>query len=377
MKKVLVTGSSGLIGTAICEKFAQSGWDVIGVDKYLRSYFLKSSEAETKGQVQELQEKYSNIMQKEYNINDLENMAEIIKDIDAIVHCAAQVSHPRSLEIPLEDAKTNIMGTLNLLELTRTLNPDIPFAFISSNKVYGDYPNYFNYKTIDDGVYKRYENCVYDSFNEELPIDRCGHTPFGVSKAAADLYTQEYAQNYNMTTATFRGGCLIGKNQKAVEVHGFLGFFAKQILLKEKLYIYGGGYRVRDNIHSSDVAEVIYLWITNPKPNPIGKYGTPYNLGGMRENSVSIFETMDAIQAKTGIKPIYELAPERESDHLWWISDMSKFKRDYPEWKGLTKSLDFIFNELISHYIKLYNLDIELKQPNYFEKIRVKKTNEI
>lgn len=370
MKRVLVTGSSGLIGSVVCERFAKEGWEVYGVDKYLRSYFLNSKEAETKGQIQELQKIYNNIKQFEYDINDHDKMKKLITDIDAVVHCAAQVSHPRSLEIPIEDAETNIMGTLNLLELLRINNPKVPFAFISSNKVYGDYPNYYNYEIIDDGIYKRYENTLYDSFNEELPIDRCGHTPFGVSKTAADLYTQEYAHNYGMITATFRGGCLIGKNQKAVEVHGFLGFFTKQILLRQKLFLYGGGYRVRDNIHSSDVAEIIYLWITHPKPNPIGNYGIPYNLGGMRKNSVSIFETIEAIEAKTGLKALYQDAPSRESDHLWWISDMSKFSKDYPEWNGPSKDLDFIFNELILHWIEEFNLDVELKEKDYFKELR-------
>ncbi len=370
MKKVLVTGSSGLIGTATCEKFAQEGWDVVGVDKYLRSYFFQSEEAETKGQIQALQKKYPNIEQFEYDINDIEKMKELIINVDAIVHLAAQVSHPRSLEIPLEDAKTNIMGTLNILELARKYNNEIPIAVMTSNKVYGDYPNYFNYKIIDDGIYKRYENMVYDSFNEELPIDRCGHTPFGVSKVAADLYAQEYAHNYNMKTATFRGGCLIGSNQKAVEAHGFLGFFTKQILIQEKIKIFGGGYRVRDNIHSSDVAEVMYRWVVDPRPNALGIYGVPYNLGGMRENSVSIYETITAIEEKTGLKAIFEEAPERESDHLWWISDMSKFKKDYPEWNGLTKNLDFIFNELIENWINFYNLDIKNRKEDFFKKNR-------
>jgi len=370
MKKVLVTGSSGLIGSAVCEKFAIMGWEVYGVDKYLRSQFLQSDDAETKGQIQKIQENYKNVKQYDYDIANIEKMRELIKQVDAIVHCAAQVSHPRSLEIPIEDAQTNIMGTLNLLEITRKYNSEIPFAFISSNKVYGDYPNYFKYEIIDNEVYKRYENSLYDSFDESLPVDRCGHTPFGVSKLAADLYSQEYAHNYGMITATFRGGCLIGKNQKAVETHGFLGFFTKQVLLKKKINIYGGGYRVRDNIHSTDVAEVLYQWIKSPKPNQIGLYGIPYNLGGMRENSVSIYETLDAIKAKTGIEPIYEDAPARESDHIWWISDMSKFRRDYPEWKGLTKNLDFIFNELLQNWIDLYDLDITIQAKNYFSEIR-------
>ena len=370
MRKVLVTGSSGLIGSAVCERFAQKNWEVIGIDKYLRSYFLDSTEAETKGQIQKLQERYSNIIQYNYDINNIEKMTKLIKGVDAIVHCAAQVSHPRSLEIPIEDAQTNIMGTLNLLELTRKFNSKIPFAFISSNKVYGDYPNYYAYEIIDNGIYKRYENSLFDSFNEQLPIDHSGHTPFGVSKAAADLYTQEYAINYDMITATFRGGCLIGRNQKAVEAHGFLGFFTKQILLKKKIKLFGEGYRVRDNIHSSDVAEIIFLWVTNPRPDHLGKYGKTYNLGGMRQNSVSLFETIEAIEQKTGVKATYEEFPARESDHLWWISDMSKYKRDYPEWQGLTKDLDYIFNELIESWIGFYHLNVSLQEKNYFKRIR-------
>jgi CDP-paratose 2-epimerase len=371
MKRVLITGSSGLIGTATCEKFAREGWEVVGVDKYLRGQIFKSKDAETYGQIQKLQEIYPSITQHEIDIAELDEMKKIIESVDAIVHLAAQVSHPKSLEIPLEDARINIMGTLNLLELTRHVNHDIPFAFMSSNKVYGDYPNYFNYKIVDKGAYKRYENPVYDSFNEELPIDRCGHTPFGVGKVAADLYTQEYARNYGMVTATFRGGCFTGANQRAVEQHGFLGFFAKQVLSQNMLHLYGGGYRVRDNIHASDVAEALYLWINKPRPDATGVFGTPYNIGGMRQNSVSIFETLAALEAKTGIKPAYDEAPERESDHLWWISDMSKFKKDYPEWKGITRDLDSIFNELIAVNIETSNLDITLQDEDYFTRLRL------
>ncbi len=369
MKKILITGSSGLIGSALCERFAQARWEVHGVDNYLRSYLLQTKEAETKGQIQFLQKKYPNIVQHNNDINELELMGELIGDIDAIVHCAAQVSHPRSLEIPIQDAKINLFGTLNLLELTRKFNSEIPFAFISSNKVYGDIPNRCKYKIIDDGFYKRYENCDYDSFDESISIDQSHHTPFGVSKAAADMYTQDYALSYNMKTATFRGGCLIGKNQKAAESQGFLGFFTKQILLKNKIKIFGGRYRVRDNIHSSDVAEIIYLWINSPVPNIDGQYGKAYNIGGMRQNSISIFETMAAVQAKTGNTPFFEEMSERKADHLWWITNMSKFKRDYPKWKGITKDLDFIFNELIENYIDFYDLNIEIQQPDYFNNL--------
>lgn len=368
MKTVIVTGSSGLIGSACVEKFLLKGWKVIGIDNFTREK-LFGKEADTHSNLDPFNNE-KNFLFVESDIRNNETVIPLIKDADAVVHLAAQPSHPRSLEIPMEDFHINAFGTLNLLELTRKYNKDIPFAFMSSNKVYGDYPNFFNYVIIDDGIYKRYENTAFDSFDEHLPIDGCGHTPFGVSKTAADLYTQEYAINYGMTTATFRGGCLIGSHQKAVEMHGFLGFFTKQILLRNKLFVYGGGYRVRDNIHSSDVADALYLWITHPKPSHTGQFGKPYNLGGMRENSVSIYEAISAIEAKTGLKANFEEAPERESDHLWWISNMSRFKNDYPEWKGPEKDLDYIFNELIQNWITILNLNINLKQPDYFRELR-------
>jgi CDP-paratose 2-epimerase len=201
-----------------------------------------------------------------------------------------------------------------------------------------------------------------------LAVDRCGHTPFGASKLAADIYAQEYGINYGLKTATFRGGCLTGKNSRAVELHGYLPYIIKCALTKKKYFIYGGGYRVRDQIHSSDVASVIYEFIKKPKPNANGLYGEPYNLGGERKNSISIFETIDAIEAKTSMKLEYEEAQDRESDHMWWISDMSKFRKDYPSWK-LTKDLDYIFNEIIEFYINELKLNITLKNKDYFKKI--------
>ncbi|MBU0761872.1 MAG: NAD-dependent epimerase/dehydratase family protein [Candidatus Altiarchaeota archaeon] len=365
MKSVLITGSNGLIGSACVEKFASEGWKVIGLDNNMRGQIF-GDDGSTKKTGEKLSKKLKNSEFIECDIRDNKVVEPLIEGVDAVVHCAAQPSHPRSLEIPLEDFQINAWGTLNLLEMVRKNNPDIPFAFMSTNKVYGDAPNFFRYEVVG----RRFENTQYDSFDEKLQIDHCGHTPFGVSKVAADLYCQEYAINYGLKTATFRGGCLIGSNQKAVEMHGFLGFFTKQILLKNKLKLYGGGLRVRDNIHSSDVAEVLHTWVCNPRPNQLGKYGTAYNLGGMRENSVSIFETIDACEAKTGFKAIWEEAPERESDHIWWISDMSRFKKDYPLWKGLTKDLDYIFNELLQNWIDVFGLKVKLKEKDYFRKIR-------
>jgi len=368
MKNILITGSSGLIGSACVDKFLQEGWNVIGIDNFARGHFF-GNDADTHGNL-EFFKKRENFTFYETDIRNNDIVIPLIQDADAIIHLAAQPSHPRSLEIPMEDFQVNAFGTLNLLELVRKYNTEIPFAYMSSNKVYGDIPNLFNYTIIENDIYKRYENTAFDSFDEHLPIDGCGHTPFGVSKTAADLYCQDYARNYGLTTATFRGGCLIGANQKAVEMHGFLGFFTKQILLQKKLFIYGGGYRVRDNIHSSDVADILYLWVMQPRPSQTGKFGTPYNLGGMRPNSVSIYETIAAIEAKTGLIANYEEAPERESDHLWWITNMSRFKNDYPEWGGPKKDLDDIFNELLQNWIGIFRINSDLKEPHYFRKLR-------
>ncbi|MBI2559308.1 NAD-dependent epimerase/dehydratase family protein [Candidatus Woesearchaeota archaeon] len=359
--RVLVTGGIGLIGSACCKLLLEKGHEVVSVDNNTRKA-LFGDEANNLANMDDDFSGNKNLELVDADIRNEELMSKIIKNVDALIHLAAQPSHPKSLEIPMEDFQINAYGTLLLLEITRQLNPEIPFAFMSTNKVYGDYPNYFNYKIIG----RRYENVALESFNEELPTDRCGHTPFGVSKLAADTYTQEYAINYGLKTATFRGGCLTGKNSRAVEMHGFLPYIIKCALTRKRYYVYGGGYRVRDQVHSSDVAAALYEFIKNPKPGILGSYGKVYNLGGGRENSVSIFETIDAIKAKTSIELDFEDAPERESDHIWWISDLSKFKKDYPLWK-LTKDKDFIFNEIIEHYITSLGLPVKLGMEDYFK----------
>lgn len=361
--KVLITGGLGLIGSACCKHFVANGWEVVVVDNNMRQAIF-GADASTAITAEE-DDVFKNVEIVHADIRDKDVMEKIVKRVDAIVHLAAQPSHPRSLEIPMEDFQINAFGTLQLLELTRQHNHDIPFAFMSSNKVYGDYPNFFNYKIVG----KRYENTAVDSFDEQLPIDRCGHTPFGVSKVAADLYTQEYGINYGMKTATFRGGCLTGKNSRAVELHGYLPYIIKCALLGQHYNVYGGGYRVRDQIHSSDVASALYEFVNRPKPNALGQCGQSYNIGGARQNSVSIFETIDAIKAKTGMDLKWTEAKERESDHIWWISNVAKLAADYPRWK-ITKNLDYIFNEIINYYIRQNKLAITLQNENYFSNLR-------
>lgn len=361
--KVLITGGAGLIGSACCKLFSEKEWQVINLDNNMRQrIFGKDANTFTNLKEHGLYND-PNITHIEADIRDESVIKKAVKEVDAVVHCAAQPSHPRSLEIPMEDFQINAYGTLLLLEAVRNNNPDIPFAFLSTNKVYGDYPNYFNYKIVGE----RYENMAVDSFDETLPIDRCGHTPFGVSKVAADLYCQEYAINYGLKTATFRGGCLTGKGSKAVELHGYLPYIIRCALTGKEYTLYGGGCRVRDQIHSSDVASAVYCFIKNPKPTSLGLYGKAYNLGGSRQNSISIFETINAIKAKTGLDLKWKEGPERESDHMWWISNVSRFKEDYPGWV-MTKDLDYIFNEIIQYYTEILNLDIPLQNLDYFKK---------
>jgi len=361
--KILITGGAGLIGSACVKLALEKKHKVIVIDNDTRGKIFGKEASTTKNISENDIFENPDVELIEDDIRNEKILTETIKKVDAIIHTAAQPSHPRSLEIPMEDFQINAYGTLLILDLARKHNPSIPIAFTSTNKVYGDYPNYFDYKKVG----KRYENHALDSFDEQLPIDRCGHTPFGVSKVAADLYCQEYAINYGLKTATFRGGCLTGKSSKAVELHGYLPYIVKCALTGQKYTIFGGGYRVRDQIHSSDVASALFSFIENPKKNQIGNYGEPYNLGGGRKNSISIYETIDAIKAKTGMELIHEEGPERESDHMWWISDIGKFKESYPGWK-LTKDLDFIFNEIIEYYIKILKLDISLKDRDYFKK---------
>jgi CDP-paratose 2-epimerase len=359
LKKILITGGEGLIGSSCIEFFIDKGWSVISVDNNMRGkIFGEEGSIENNVKIS----KKENLEMVRGDIRNKELMEEVIKKVDAIIHCAAQPSHPRSLEIPLEDFDINAYGTLLLLETVRKNNPKIPFVFLSTNKVYGDMPNKYEYKINK----RRYDNSQVDSFDESMSIDKCGHTPFGVSKTAADLYCQEYAKNFGLTTCIFRCGCLTGKNSKAVEMHGYLPYIIKCAMTEKKYTIFGGGYRVRDQLHGSDVAGAAFEFIKNPKSDEEGNFGIVYNLGGSIKNSISIYETIDAIQEKTGKMLDFIEGKERESDHIWWITNTDKFKKDYPNWV-ITKDLDYIFDEIIEHHNDELQLNIEIKNKKYFK----------
>jgi CDP-paratose 2-epimerase len=288
-------------------------------------------------------------LKKEYNIEHYdmdirdEKIVPLLKKVQAVIHTAAQPSHPKSIEIPIEDFQINSFGTLSLLENLRKHNNNAVFVYCSTNKVYGDTPNFFSYKEVN----KRLEPVspsLVDGFDENLRTDRCMHTPFGVSKLAADTYTQEYALLYGLKTGVFRMGCITGGAAKAVEMHNWEPYFIKKALTGETLTIYGyGGYQVRDVIHAADLADLFLEFIKNPRA------GEVYNVGGSRQNSISLLESFDLIESITGKKLNYKHGPPREADHIWWISNISKAMLHYPTWKlkrGLKETFTEIYNVL-------------------------------
>jgi len=336
MEKVLITGGAGLVGSECCKLFSDAGWKVISVDNYTRGK-LFGSEGETENTMKNLIKNYD-IEQHEMDFRD-EKIIPLIKEVDAVIHTAAQPSHPKSVEIPMEDFQINAFGTLLLLENIRKYNKDATFIFCSSNKVYGEMPNYFSYKKVG----KRFEPLnpsLMNGFDETLQIDRNMHSPFGVSKVAADLYTQEYAYLYGLKTGVFRMGCITGGAAKAVEMHNWEPFFMKKALTGETLTVFGyDGFQVRDVIHAKDLAKLYYEFIKNPRP------GEVYNIGGGRKNSISILESFDLIEKITGKKMNYELGPQREADHIWWISNINKARNHFPNW-DIKINLKDVFTEI-------------------------------
>ena len=334
--KVLITGGAGLVGSECCRLFAENGFKVIAVDNFMRARIF-GGEAETKNTMDELM-KDIDVEHHNIDIRD-EKIIPLIKKADAVIHTAAQPSHPRSIEIPVDDFQINAWGTLFLLEALRKHNRNASFVFCSTNKVYGEMPNYFSYKKVG----KRFEPVdpvFWDGFDESLRIDQNMHTPFGVSKVAADLYTQEYARLYGLKTGVFRMGCITGGAAKAVEMHNWEPFFIKKALTGDVLTVFGhGGYQVRDVIHARDLAKLFSEFVKKPRP------GEAYNIGGGRGNSISLLESFDLIEKVTGKKMNYKLGPEREADHIWWISDISKAKTHFPGW-DIRICLEDIFREI-------------------------------
>lgn len=347
MKRMLVTGSSGLIGSEVCTYFSTEGWHVHGVDNNGRAAFFGPS-GDTRWNQHRLQAQLKHFQHHELDIRDRRDVLTLYSELkpDVIVHTAAQPSHDLAAKIPFDDFDTNAVGTLNLLEATRLHALDAVFVHMSTNKVYGDAPNELalieNPKRWD---YTKVED--FDGVAEGMRIDQSKHSLFGASKVAADIMVQEYGRYFGMKTCCLRGGCLTGPNHSGVELHGFLSYLVKCNLEGRKYNIYGyKGKQVRDNIHSYDVARFIDAFIRAPRS------GEVYNLGGGRGNSCSILEAFDMTAAISGKPMIHEYVDKnREGDHICYISNLSKMRTHYPGW-NITKSLQTILEEIHQAWIQ-------------------------
>jgi len=342
MKKLLVTGSNGLIGSEIVRHFHELGWEVRGVDNNMRADFF-GPEGDTRWNQHRLLQECPRFTHHELDIRDRIGVLGLLEQLrpDAVIHTAAQPSHDLAATRPFDDFDVNAVGTINLLEAMRRSCADSPLVHLSTNKVYGDAPNQIKLKEMPTRW--DYDDPAYlDGIPEDFSIDRSKHSLFGASKLAADIMVQEYGRYFGMPTCCLRGGCLTGPTHAAVELHGFLSYLVKVNITGGTYSIYGyKGKQVRDNIHSYDVARFAGEFINAPRPAEV------YNCGGGRENSCSILEAFDRVTAMTG-KPMNwrYVDKAREGDHICYISDLSKMKQHYPSW-NITKSLDDIFKELV------------------------------
>jgi CDP-paratose 2-epimerase len=342
MKNVLITGSSGLIGSEAVEHFDRQGHQVVGVDNNMRRLFFGDS-GDTTWNLERLKRVTRNFQPFHLDIRDRITLEELFKRhrFDLIIHCAAQPSHDKAREIPILDFEVNALGTVNLLEATRLHCPEAVFLFMSTNKVYGDAPNELPLKELETRYdYEQPED--YSGIDENCRIDRTQHSLFGASKAAADLMAQEYGRYFGMKVGIFRGGCLTGPSHSGVELHGFLSYLVKMAVTGGNYSIFGyKGKQVRDNIHSYDVVRAIEEFAANPRP------GEVYNMGGGRENSISVLEAIHRIEQLTGNRLNWKYVDEaRRGDHICYISNLGKFRSHYPNWR-ITRNLDAILHEMV------------------------------
>ena len=339
--KVLVTGSSGLIGSEAVAHFDRAGHQVFGADNNMRREFFGPG-GDTLWNLERLRQSTKHFTHVTLDIRDRQRVLEFFKAerFDLIIHCAAQPSHDKAKEIPLIDFDVNAVGTLNLLEATRQSNPEAVFIFMSTNKVYGDAPNELPLKELPT----RWDYARPGDFNgisETCRIDRTMHSVFGASKTAADVMAQEYGKYFGMKVGIFRGGCLTGEHHSAVQLHGFLSYLFKVARSGETYSIFGyKGKQVRDQIHSADVIAAFEAFVSNPRP------GEVYNLGGGRGNSASILECIAKIEALLGKKISTRYVDEnRVGDHICYISDLTKMQTHFPNWR-ITVSLDQILEKM-------------------------------
>jgi CDP-paratose 2-epimerase len=343
MRTALITGSGGLIGSACVKLLAANGWSVTGVDNNMRQEFFGPL-GSTKANVEDLVMNVPGYKHFQLDIRDRQGVRDLLSDKrpDFIIHTAAQPSHDKAASIPYEDFDVNAVGTLNLLVAARDFCRDSPFCFTSTNKVYGDRPNFLPLQELET----RYDYADgRDGIDESMSIDNCLHSLFGASKVAADVLCQEFGRYFNMPVGVFRGGCLTGPQHAAVELHGFLAYIAFCACTGREYTIFGyKGKQVRDQIHCADVAAIFLEFFKAPRP------GEVYNLGGGRSNSLSVLETI-AILKEMGHPLKYSIRDEnRVGDHICYISDLTKLKSHFPAW-SITHHIRDILAEMVSRHV--------------------------
>ncbi|MCB9385558.1 MAG: NAD-dependent epimerase/dehydratase family protein [Bryobacterales bacterium] len=332
MGTVIVTGSSGLVGSECVRHFASRGFDVVGIDNDMRAQFF-GDEASTREQGRRLEREFPNFRLVEADIRETLSISEVFADrssaIELVIHAAAQPSHDWAARSPATDFTVNAYGTLNLLEAVRKHCPRAVFIFVSTNKVYGDTPNALPLVEQETRWEIPADHHYANGIDESMSIDQSKHSLFGVSKTAADLMVQEYGRYFGMHTACFRGGCLTGPAHRGAELHGFLSYLMSCTVTGKPYRIIGyKGKQVRDNIHSSDLAAAFECFYRRPGS------GKVYNIGGARRNSCSVLEAVALCEKIAGkrLNVSYE-DQSRQGDHMWWITDTSRFRADYPEWR--------------------------------------------
>jgi CDP-paratose 2-epimerase len=331
MPTAIITGSGGLIGSESVEHFVEAGFDIIGLENDMRARFFGPA-ASTRPVTERLQERYPEFRSVELDIRDADGVERIFAgstDLELVIHAAAQPSHDWAASDPQTDFGVNANGTLNLLEATRRHAPEAPFLFCSTNKVYGDTPNFLPLLELETRLELPEGHPYYSGIDTTMSIDSSMHSLFGVSKAAADLMVQEYGRYFELPTVCFRGGCLTGPNHAGAELHGFLAYLMRCTVTGTPYTVYGyGAKQVRDNIHSADVVSAFEAFHENPRVAAV------YNLGGGRESNCSMLEAIALCEEIAGRELDWTLSGQaRMGDHRWWISDLSGFRADYPGWE--------------------------------------------
>ena len=353
MAKIVITGSAGLIGSESSRFFSKKGFDIIGIDNDMRAEFF-GKEASTAWNLASLKKELPNYIHASEDIRDQSAIEKIFGEYNAeiklIIHTAAQPSHDWAARDPFTDFTINANGTLVLLEMVRKYCPEAVFIFTSTNKVYGDAPNNFTLVEKDsrweldsDNKYAQY------GFDETLTIDQSKHSLFGASKLSADIMVQEYGRYFGMKTVCFRGGCLTGPRHSGTQLHGFLAYLMKCTITNTPYNVFGyKGKQVRDNIHSEDLVSMFWAYYNNPQP------GEVYNVGGSRHSNCSMLEAIALCEELTGNRLNWKYSAEnRSGDHIWWISDVRKFNRDYPDWEykyNLNGILKEIHNSMVGRF---------------------------